>query len=479
MATRGPTPAVTAAATARNGLTPPNRKVHVMANFECSACGATFPKWLGRCTNCRTYGTVDEVVSADAQSAGVKSAAVGTVTRAARRVADVDPTGNVKHIPSGFDEVDRVLGGGIPPSGAILLFAPPGAGKSTLCCAIADRFARTGRTALYVTGEESAEQVSMRARRIGADADTLLVADETDLSAVLAHVEEVSPDLLIVDSLQTIASPHLEGRAGNIAQTMEVATVLTRTAKARGMAVIFIGQVTKTSELAGPRQVEHLVDTVLAMEGDADTGLRMLRTVKNRYGPADEIACFEHTDTGLEEIRDPSGLFSTHRDAPLAGVCVTVAMEGRRPLLTEVQALASPTPAPNPRRGVSGLDSSRAAMLLAVTERHGRVRLYDKDTFLATVGGITVREPAVDAAICASLFSICRDAPLPLDVVCIGEVALSGDLRRATNMKQRLQEAQRLGFTRAVVPPGAPQVSGLTTITVAHVSEFFQAIGQW
>jgi DNA repair protein RadA/Sms len=450
-----------------------------MALYTCSSCDATFPKWLGRCTSCREYGTVEETATAETRAAGVKSTTAGSVTQPARRMVDVDPGGNVQHIPSGFSEVDRVLGGGIPPSGAILLFAPPGAGKSTLCCAIADKFARTGRTALYVTGEESAEQVSMRARRIGANADTLLVAAETDLSAVLAHIEEASPDLVIVDSLQTIASPHLEGRAGSLTQTMEVATVLTRTAKARKTAVIFIGQVTKASELAGPRQVEHLVDTVLAMEGDTDTGLRVLRTVKNRYGPADEIACFEHTDKGLEEILDPSGLFATHRDAPLAGTCITVAMEGRRPLLTEIQALASPTPAPNPRRGVSGLDSSRAAMLLAVTERHGKVRLYDKDIFLATVGGLTVREPAVDTAICAALFSICRDAPLPLDVVCVGEVALSGDLRRATNTKQRLQEAQRLGFTRAIAPPGAPAVPGVTIVTANHISEMFHAIDSW
>lgn len=352
--------------------------------------------------------------------------------------------------------------------------------NSTLLLEVANKYAESGKTALYISGEESAEQITLRARRIGADADTLLIADETDLSVILGHIEETSPDLIVIDSVQTIASPDLDGRAGGVSQVHEVSAVLARTAKALHIPMVLVAQITKDGNIAGPRALTHLVDVVLFGEGDRTTSLRLLRSEKNRWGAADEIAAFEQTDTGMSEVPDPSGLFLTGRDEPVPGTCITVTMEGRRPLIAEVQALVAPTNAPNPRRGVSGLDTARMAMLVAVTERHGRVRMFDKDTFLATVAGMKIVEPAADLAVCLALASASWDAPMPSDVAAIGEVALSGDIRAVNNMTQRLNEAARLGFKRIMVPAGTkkPAGSSLVLIEVPHVNRAFAALKQ-
>lgn len=353
--------------------------------------------------------------------------------------------------------------------------------NSTLLMSASDMFARTGKTVLYISGEESAEQIALRARRMGVDAATLLIADETDLSVILGHIELTQPDLIIIDSVQTIASPDVDGRAGGIAQVQEVSATLTRIAKATHIPTIIIAQVTKEGNIAGPKTLEHLVDTVLFFEGDRNTSLRLLRTMKNRFGAADEIACFEQDEHGIKEVVDPSGLFRTARDEPAEGTCITVAMEGRRPILAEVQALVSPTNAPNPRRGVSGLDNSRMAMLVAVTERHGRIRLFDKDTFLATVAGMKITEPAADLAVCLALASAAMNTPVPLDVAALGEVALSGDIRAVSNMNQRLNETARLGFKRILVPVGTKKPSNggdLILIEVANVGRALQALKQ-
>ena len=350
--------------------------------------------------------------------------------------------------------------------------------NSTILLLIADSIAKSGKTVLYVSGEESAEQITLRARRTNTLADDLYIADETDLSVLIGHLEEVDPDFLIVDSVQTLASPDVDGRAGGISQVQEVASSLTRLAKSRHMPLILVGQVTKDGAIGGPKQLEHLVDTVIEFFGDKNTPLRIMRVVKNRMGPADEVSCWEQTELGIREVPDPSGLFRTGREEPIAGTCITVTMEGHRAILAEVQALVSTTNAPNPRRGVSGLDSARMAMLVAVTEKHARLRLYDKDSYLATVAGMKIVEPAADLAVCLALASAHMDAPLPLDVAAIGEVSLSGDIRSATNMTIRLNEASRLGFKRILVPKGTvqPPKTDMVLIKVANLGEAIRAL---
>lgn len=448
--------------------------------YTCSACDARYPKWVGRCGKCGEFGTVTEKAPTVGRtgSVGLKGdLRAASVARPARPVRDIDSTAH-RHSPTGLPELDRTLGGGLVAGQVILLAGEPGVGKSTLLLSAAHRYAQGERNVLYVSGEESAEQISLRARRIGADADTLFVADETDLSVLLGQIELIDPDLVIVDSVQTLASPDVEGRAGGVAQVQEVAAALTRVAKARHRPLILVGQVTKEGTIAGPRVLEHLVDTVLSFEGDRNTSLRLLRTVKNRFGAADEVSCWEQTEEGISEVSDPSGLFRTGRADPVPGTCITVTVEGRRAILAEVQALVAPTNSPNPRRGVSGLEPARMGMLVAVTERFGRIRLFDKDVYLATVAGMRITEPAADLAVCLALASAAQETPVPLDMAAIGEVALSGDIRPAPNMSQRLAEAERLGFTRVLVPEAtrASQGSKLVLIKVAHLSRAVQAL---
>jgi DNA repair protein RadA/Sms len=450
--------------------------------FTCSACAATYPKWQGKCGKCGEFGTVAEQASAASRagSVGIKGdMRPAAVSRPARRIGDIDASAH-RHISTGIGEFDRVLGGGYVAGQAILIGGEPGVGKSTLLLSAAEQYAQRGNTVLYISGEESAEQITLRARRMGVNANSLLIADETDLSVVLGHIEQTSPNLIIIDSVQTIASPDLDGRAGSVTQVQEVSATLTRVAKATHTPTIIVAQVTKDGNIAGPKTLEHLVDTVLFFEGDRTTSLRLLRTIKNRFGAADEVACFEQQENGITEVADPSGLFRTGRDEPVAGTCITVTMEGRRAILAEVQALVAPTNSPNPRRGVSGLDTARMAMLVAVTERHGRIRLFDKDTFLATVAGMKIIEPAADLSVCLALASAVWDAPMPQDVAAIGEVALSGDIRPVSNMTQRLNEAARLGFKRILVPAGSkkPANSTLVLIEVPHLGRALNALRQ-
>lgn len=350
--------------------------------------------------------------------------------------------------------------------------------NSTILLLIADSIAKQGKTVLYVSGEESAEQITLRARRTNTLAEELYIADETDLGALIAHLDAIEPDVLIVDSVQTIASSDVDGRAGGMAQVQEVASSLTRLAKIRHMPLILVGQVTKEGTIGGPKQLEHLVDTVIEFFGDKNTPLRIMRVVKNRMGPADEVSCWEQTENGIVEVPDPSGLFRTGRDTPIAGTCITVTMEGRRAILAEVQSLVSTTNAPNPRRGVSGLDYARMAMLVAVTEKHGGLRLYDKDTYLATVAGMKIVEPAADLAVCLALISATKNLRLPMDVAAVGEVALSGDIRSTTNMNARISEAARLGFKRILVPAGTklPPKTEVTLIKVPHLKDARRAL---
>ena len=450
--------------------------------FACSACDSTYPKWVGKCGRCGEFGTVAERSTGASKtgSVGLKGdLRSGNVSRPARPVRTIDTKAH-RHSPIGIPEFDRTLGGGLVAGQVVLIAGEPGVGKSTLLLKAAHEYARNGRTVLYVSGEESAEQITLRARRIGADAETLLIADETDLSIVLGQIEMSDPDLVIVDSVQTIASPDVDGRAGGVSQVHEVAAALTRVAKSRHMPLFLVGQITKSGEIGGPMVLSHLVDTVLFFEGDKNTSLRLLRTVKNRFGQADEVSAYEQTEDGIQEVADPSALFRTGREQPVPGTCITITMEGRRALLAEVQALVAPTNAPNPRRGVSGLDSARMAMLVAVTERHGRIRLFDKDTYIATVAGMKIQEPAADLAVCLALASAAWETALPMDVAAVGEVALSGDIRSSSNMSQRLNEAARLGFRRVLVPVGTkkPKETDVVLIEVPHLSRALVALKQ-
>jgi DNA repair protein RadA/Sms len=360
---------------------------------------------------------------------------------------------DAKARPTGVDELDRVLGGGLVPGSVVLLAGEPGVGKSTLLLDVARSYAESGiGRALIVTGEESVGQVRLRAERIGAMHSDVFLAAENDLAALLGHVEQVNPGLLVVDSVQTISTETIEGVTGGVPQIRAVASALIAVAKRRGMATVLVGHVTKDGSVAGPRTLEHLVDVVLHFEGDRHSTLRIVRASKNRYGAADEVGCFEMREDGIAGLTDPSGLFLSARSVSVPGTCVTVTLEGRRPLVTEVQALVNRSSGGSPRRSVSDLDSARVSMLLAVLSRHGRIPLAEHEVYAATVGGIAAEEPAADLAIALAIASAARDTAIPNALCAIGEVSLSGDVRRVSNLGKRLAEAARLGFTHAVVP---------------------------
>lgn len=425
-----------------------------IAPYRCTECGWTAVKWVGRCGECQQWGTVVEA----AEQTGILRAVspvAPTAARAARPITQVT-TGDTPRRSTGVDEFDRVLGGGLVPGAAILLSGEPGVGKSTLLLDVAAAGARSGHRVLYASAEESTAQVRLRAERTGALHDDLFLASETDLATILGHVDEVKPDLLIVDSVQTVSSSLSDGLAGHPGQVREVAAALIRTAKERGLPVIIVGHVTKDGSIAGPRILEHLVDVVCHFEGDRQTALRFVRALKNRFGPTDEVGCFEMTGDGIAEVPDPSALFLGQGD-PVAGTCVTIALEGRRALPVEVQALTLESKSPNPRRVVNGVDSSRVAMVLAVLERRAGVHLSGHDVYVSTVGGVRLVEPAADLAIAVAIRNAFREQALAPGVAVIGELSLAGEIRPVTQAAQRRSEAARLGY-RTVVDAGSRSV---------------------
>ncbi len=430
--------------------------------YRCADCGHEAAKWVGRCPECQAWGTLDQTAPA---RPALATLAVGAPSSPAQRIGDVDVQA-ARAQPTGVGELDRVLGGGLVPGAVVLLAGEPGVGKSTLLLEVAARYAEAGRTVLYATGEESAGQVRLRADRTGAVHPELYLAAESDLATVLGHVDAVRPRLLIVDSVQTMSTAASDGIAGGVTQVRAVTSALIAIAKERGLPVLLVGHVTKDGSVAGPKVLEHLVDVVLHFDGDRHSALRMVRGVKNRFGAADEVGCFELRDDGIVGIPDPSGLFRTHRDQPVAGTAITVTVEGKRPLLAEVQSLVAGTGLTNPRRAVSGLDSSRLAMVLAVLQRRGNVKLVDREVFAATVGGMRVTEPAADLAVALAVASSARDVALPPHTVVIGEVGLAGEVRRVAAVGRRLTEAARLGFTRALVPPDSGPLPGGVRVTV-------------
>ena len=436
--------------------------------YRCAQCGATAPRWVGRCPECQAWGSV----SASAAHIRTAPARPVPVQQQARPIGELDPD-DARARPTGVDELDRVLGGGLVPGSVVLLAGEPGVGKSTLLLDVAHRFAAGGQRALIVTGEESPAQVRLRAERTGAVHDRLYLAAENNLGALLIHVDDVAPGLLVVDSIQTISTDSVEGGAGGVQQIRAVAAALIALAKQRGMATVIVGHVTKDGQLAGPRVLEHLVDVVLHFEGDQHSSLRVIRATKNRFGAADEIGCFEMREDGIAGLADPSGLFLSERATAVAGTCVTVSIEGRRPLVTEVQALVARTSTGgSPRRAVTDLDPGRVAMLLAVLGRHGRLPLGEHEVYAATVGGLSATEPAADLAIALALASAARDSPLSPTLCAIGEVSLSGDVRRVSALERRLAEAARLGFTAALVPAGqAGAAAGIQKMPAATLAE--------
>ena len=436
---------------------------------RCSECGWSSVKWVGRCGECQAWGTVSEVGAVK-----VRTSAAIVVDRPAVRIGEVDAR-RAQARSTGVSELDRVLGGGLVRGAVALVAGEPGVGKSTLLLDVAAKAARQGQTVLYVSGEESAAQIRMRAERIEAMAVNLFLAAETDLATVLGQIHQTKPDLVIIDSVQTIASGEVEGAAGNVSQIREVAASLIQVAKTRGVSIVLVGHVTKDGSIAGPRVLEHLVDVVIQFEGERHSRLRLVRAVKNRYGPTDEVGCFDLSVVGIIGLPDPSGLFLSSRDLMVPGTCVTVALEGRRPLVTEVQALLAATTAPSPRRTTSGLDSSRVAMILAVLDKRAHVPVRQADCYVSTVGGVKVSEPASDLAIALAMASSVSERALPPGVVAMGEVGLAGEIRAVTGIPRRLAEATRLGFRHAVVPTGSmgsdPVPAGMEVFEVHDIRQ--------
>jgi DNA repair protein RadA/Sms len=438
-----------------------------LVRYRCSGCAHESPKWLGRCPECGEWGSLDAATVAGAAGGSRRS----DPSTQPVPLAEVDPRGAPRR-PTRVPELDRVLGGGLVPGSVVLLAGEPGVGKSTLLISAAAKIADSGTRCLIVTGEESAAQVRLRAGRIGALSPQLFLAAETELSALLGHVDAVAPAVLIVDSVQTIGSAAIDGSAGGVAQVREVASTLIKIAKTRGISTLLVGHVTKDGAIAGPRTLEHLVDVVLSFEGDRHSRLRLVRTVKNRFGPADEVGCFDLQDDGIVGLPDPSGLFLAHGSTPVAGTCVTVTMEGRRALVTEVQALVNPSTAAMPRRACSGLDAQRVAMMLAVIERRVGRTLNNREVYTATVGGVRLAEPASDLALALAVIGAADNRPIADGMIAIGEVGLAGELRPVSAMHARLSEAARLGFTIAIVPRNCGvQLPQIRTIEAATLDE--------
>lgn len=417
--------------------------------YVCQNCGRTSPRWMGRCPNCGEWDTmVEEVVNPEPAHRTAPAVATQSVPQRLSEIAG-DPW---ERLPLPMEEFARVLGGGIVPGSLILIGGEPGIGKSTLLLQAAALMAEVSGPALYVSGEESARQIKMRAERLGIVSDGLYLVTETNLSAILTHVQTVQPRILIVDSIQTTYTDDLDSAPGNVSQVKHGAQTLQHLAKNSGIAVFIVGHVTKEGSIAGPRVLEHIVDTVLYLEGDAYQAFRLLRSVKNRFGPTSEVGVFEMQGAGMIEVTNPSEAFLAERMVNAPGSSIVVTMEGTRPLLAEVQALATPTGFTNPRRTANGIDINRLLLLSAVLTRRAGVRLAEQDVFVNVIGGLRVDEPAADLAVALAIASSVRDRPLPADLVAVGEIGLSGELRAVSQLGARLNEAAKLGFRHALIP---------------------------
>lgn len=443
--------------------------------YSCTECGASEPKWQGQCPSCMAWNTLVESI-AESNSA--------TSNRYANKFEGLASTGQLQKLsavqaadiarqPTGISEFDRVLGGGLVEGGVILIGGDPGIGKSTLLLQVLCHLGKV-RQAIYVSGEESPQQIAMRAKRLGLDASEVDLLAEINLEKILATLHTHKPNIAVIDSIQTVYSEALQSAPGSVAQVRECSAQLTRLAKQLGITVILVGHVTKEGALAGPRVLEHIVDTVLYFEGDQNSSFRLIRAFKNRFGAVNELGVFAMTEKGLREVANPSALFLSHHEGQVAGSCITVTMEGTRPLLIEIQALVDESHAPNPKRLCVGLEQNRLAMLLAVLHRHAGVACFDQDVFINAVGGVKISEPAVDLAVILSIVSSLKNKPLDSKLIVFGEVGLAGEVRPVTGGQVRLKEAAKLGFTKAIVPKAnAPKtkIDGMEVIAVDRLEQ--------
>ena len=431
--------------------------------YVCSDCGATALQWFGSCPSCGSAGTLSETI-AERGSRPIRS------TSPSVALADVEPK-DLERIATGIGELDRALGGGLVPGQVALLGGDPGIGKSTLLLQALSTFSAE---VLYLTGEESVEQVALRARRLGVEAAGVRLLAETQLERVLGALESARVRVAVIDSIQTLWSENLQSAPGSVAQVRECAAQLTRHAKRTGTALFMVGHVTKEGAIAGPRVLEHIVDTVLYFEGDPHSAFRLVRAVKNRFGAVNELGVFAMTEKGLRGVTNPSALFLSQHPHAVPGSCVLATLEGTRPLLVEIQALVDPAHTPNARRLSVGLDANRLAMLLAVLHRHAGVAMWEQDVFVNAVGGVRIGEPAADLAVCLATVSSFTDRPIPAKVLAFGEIGLAGEVRPASRGQERLREAAKLGFEKAIVPKAnqpKAKIAGLETIAVERIDQ--------
>jgi DNA repair protein RadA/Sms len=444
--------------------------------YTCSDCGGTNAKWLGKCPHCGAWNTLVEAV---AEAPGnVKNRfghrpglapASGLMPLAQIEASDFERT------PTGLDELDRVLGGGMVEGGVVLIGGDPGIGKSTLLLQALDALQRSGEKTLYITGEESGAQVALRAQRLGLEGSQVQVLAETELETMLSTLQTARPDIAVIDSIQTVYSNQLTSAPGSVAQVRECAAHLTRAAKSEGVSIVLVGHVTKEGALAGPRVLEHMVDTVLYFEGDTHSSFRLVRAIKNRFGAVNEIGVFAMTEKGLKGVSNPSAIFLSQHAEPVPGSCVMVTLEGSRPLLVEIQALVD-SGGPSPRRLSVGLDRDRLAMLLAVLHRHAGVACMDQDVFVNAVGGVRISEPAADLAVLLAITSSLRGRPLPKGFIAFGEVGLAGEVRPAPRGQERLREAAKLGFSVALVPKANAPKKPIEGLTIHAIDRIEQAL---
>ena len=446
--------------------------------YSCTECGAAEPKWQGQCPSCMAWNSlVESIEESGASTNRYANKFEGLAASSQLQKISSIKAAEIERTPTGISEFDRVLGGGLVEGGVVLIGGDPGIGKSTLLLQVLCHLGKNAQ-AIYVSGEESPQQIAMRAKRLGLDASEVELLAEINLEKILATLQTHKPNIAVIDSIQTVYSEALQSAPGSVAQVRECSAQLTRLAKQLGITVILVGHVTKEGTLAGPRVLEHIVDTVLYFEGDQNSAFRLIRAFKNRFGAVNELGVFAMTEHGLREVANPSALFLSHHEGQVAGSCITVTMEGTRPLLIEIQALVDESHAPNPKRLATGLEQNRLAMLLAVLNRHAGIPCFDQDVFINAVGGVKIAEPAVDLAVILSIVSSLKNKPLDNKLIVFGEVGLAGEVRPVQGGQMRLKEAAKLGFTKAIVPKANAPKTKIAGLEVIAVERLEQALNQ-
>jgi DNA repair protein RadA/Sms len=445
--------------------------------YICQTCGGTSAKWQGQCPSCEAWNTMEEGLPEQSSNSRFQ----GLAQSLPRQKLSAITAEDLPRFSTGVEEFDRVLGGGLVPGGVVLLGGDPGIGKSTLLLQALAQMSAAGMNVLYSSGEESAAQIALRARRIALEAPQLEVLAEIQLEKLLSIMHTVKPQVLVVDSIQTLYSEVLSSAPGSVAQVRECAAQLTRAAKSSGICILMVGHVTKDGHLAGPRVLEHIVDTVLYFEGDTHSSFRLVRSIKNRFGAVNELGVFAMTEKGLRGVSNPSAIFLSQHEQTVPGACVLVTQEGSRPLLVEIQALVDTAHVPNPRRLAVGLEQARLAMLLAVLHRHAGIACFDQDVFLNAVGGVKISEPAADLAVLLAIQSSIRNRALPKELIVFGEVGLAGEIRPCPRGQERLKEAAKLGFTVAIIPKAnmpKTKIPGLRVIPVERIDQAISAAAE-